>query len=64
MEYKNELEDRAGGLSTANLYWKKSLNVVFLPCQLRTSVAVLFVFRDFVSQNLLITMAHMYLSLL
>jgi hypothetical protein len=35
MEYKNELEDRAGGLATANLHWEISLNVVFLPCQLR-----------------------------
>jgi hypothetical protein len=36
MEYKNELEDRTGGLATANLYWERSLNVVFLPYQLRT----------------------------
>jgi hypothetical protein len=36
MEYKNELEDRAGGLATANLHWERSLNVVFSPCQLRT----------------------------
>jgi hypothetical protein len=35
MEYKNELEDRAGGLATANLHWERSLNVVFLPYQLR-----------------------------
>jgi hypothetical protein len=36
MEYKNELEDRTGGLATANLHWEMSLNVVFPPCQLRT----------------------------
>jgi hypothetical protein len=36
MEYKNELEDRAGGLATANLHWKMSLNVVFSPYPLRT----------------------------
>jgi hypothetical protein len=36
MEYKNELEDRAGGLTTANLHWERSLNVVFSPYQLRT----------------------------
>jgi hypothetical protein len=36
MKYKNELEDRAGGLATANLHWKRSPNVVFLPYQLRT----------------------------
>jgi hypothetical protein len=36
MKYKNELEDRAGGLSTANLHWEMNLNVVFLPYQLRT----------------------------
>jgi hypothetical protein len=36
MEYKHKLEDRAGGLATANLHWERSLNVVFLPYQLRT----------------------------
>jgi hypothetical protein len=36
MEYKNELEDRAGGLATTNLHWERSLNVVFSPYQLRT----------------------------
>jgi hypothetical protein len=36
MEYKNELEDRAGGLTTANLHWERGLNVVFPPYQLRT----------------------------
>jgi hypothetical protein len=36
MEYKNELEDRSGGLATANMHWERSLNVVFPPCQLRT----------------------------
>jgi hypothetical protein len=36
MKYKNELEDRAGGLATANLHWEKSHNVVFSPYQLRT----------------------------
>jgi hypothetical protein len=35
MEYKNELEDQAGGLATANMHWERSLNVVFPPCQLR-----------------------------
>jgi hypothetical protein len=36
MEYNNELEDRAGGLATANMHWERSLNVVSPPCQLRT----------------------------
>jgi hypothetical protein len=38
-EYCNmrmNLKDRAGGLATANLHWERSLNVVFLPYQLRT----------------------------
>jgi hypothetical protein len=30
------LKDWAGGLATANLHWERSLNVVFLPYQLRT----------------------------
>jgi hypothetical protein len=30
------LKDRAGGLATTNLHWERSLNVVFLPNQLRT----------------------------
>jgi hypothetical protein len=36
VEYKNKLEDRTGGLGTANLHWERSLNVVFPPYQLRT----------------------------
>jgi hypothetical protein len=30
------LKDRADGSATANLHWEMSLNIVFLPCQLRT----------------------------
>jgi hypothetical protein len=36
MKYENELEDRVGGLGTANMHWERSLNVEFSPCQLRT----------------------------
>jgi hypothetical protein len=47
MEYKNELEDRAGGLVTAKLHWKRSLNVSVFVLSVKDRTLLVLASRSF-----------------